>query len=92
MLKHELIEAVANKSGQHRDTVRGVLEAINSTVLDEISKGGDVMLAGLGKIYCTQRGPRKARNIRTGEDVVVPARRCAAFRPSTGLQQAARGE
>lgn len=92
MLKHELIEAVAKKSGESRDSVRGVLEAINSTVLDEISKGGDVMLAGLGKIYCTQRGPRKARNIRTGEDVIVPARRCAAFRPSTGLQQAARGE
>ena len=92
MLKHELIDTVAKKSGQSRDAVRGVLEAINSSVLEEISRGGDVMLAGLGKIYCTERGPRKARNIRTGEDVIVPARRCAAFRPSTGLQQAARGE
>ena len=92
MLKHELIETVAKKSGKSRDAVRDVLEAIKSAVLEEISKGGDVMIAGLGKIYCTHRGPRKARNIRTGEDVVVPARRCAAFRPSTGLQQAARGE
>ena len=89
MLKHELIEAVSILSGQDRDAVRNVLHALKSVVIGEISKGEDVRLSGIGKIYLAHRGERPARNIKTGEMVIVPAHRRAAFRPSLELQEAA---
>ena len=89
MKKFELIERVSGLSGQPRTVVRGVLDATAKAVRDTLSEGDDVRLFGLGKISLSKRGPKKARNIHTGEPVTVPARCVPLFRPSESLEDAA---
>jgi nucleoid DNA-binding protein len=89
MLKRELIELTAADSGHSQKTVREVLDALERVVLSAIAGCRPVMLAGLGKLHVTRRGPKQARNLHTGASVTVAARNVVQLRPSEGLTQAA---
>jgi len=85
MLRKELIKEVANGSGHTEKAVREVFEATVEQVLKALAQGRSVMLLGLGKISVVHRGPKKARNIHTGEVVMVPPRNVATLRPSDAV-------
>jgi nucleoid DNA-binding protein len=89
MLKKELIERTAYVSGQSNGVVRSVLDAAAAVVKKAISKGDSVMLAGLGKLHTVQRGEKRARNLHTGETVMVPPRKAVMLQPSDSLVDAA---
>jgi nucleoid DNA-binding protein len=89
MLKHEFIKRVAFVSGQSAVTVRNVMAAATAVTKKAVSKGEDVMLCGLGKVKVTKRGEKRARNLHTGETVIVPPRKVVTLQPSTALTQAA---
>jgi len=91
MLKNELIKIVSKESGVASEQVRLVMEQINKHTIEAVQRGEEVMLLGLGKISVTNRGPKQARNIHTGESVIVPPRRVPIFRPSVSLTKAAQG-
>lgn len=88
MKKQELIGRVAKASGRQRDDVRAILDATCEVTKDALANDEDVFLFGLGKLEASSRGPKKARNIWTGEQVVVPPRRVAVFRQSTSVEHA----
>lgn len=87
MKKHELIDRVADVTGQPKVTVRTVLDAACDVVHVAI-KTEPVFLMGLGKLSVVRRGEKHARNMRTGEPVIVPERNGIHFAPSTGLMRA----
>jgi nucleoid DNA-binding protein len=91
VVRDGLIVAVAEKSGQTKATVVRVLDAMQECVLDALSRGDSVMLAGLGKLQVHERAARPGRNPRTGEAVQIPARRTVRLRPSVAVRRAARG-
>lgn len=91
MLKNELIKRVAYVSGEPQGTVRMVLEATSAVVRRAVSKGESVFLFGLGKIKVVERGEKLARNIHTGESVIVPPRKVVVLQPSDPLNEAANG-
>lgn len=87
MKKHELIDKVSDVTGQPKVTVRSVLDAACDVVRFTLIKE-PVFLMGLGKLTAVDRGEKRARDIRTGETVVVPPRKGIHFAPSTGLMKA----
>jgi nucleoid DNA-binding protein len=89
MLKQDFIKRTATISGQPQTSVREVLDAAAAVARSAISKGESVMLFGLGKLYTVQRGEKRARNIRTGETVMVPPRKAVLLQPSDSLVEAA---
>lgn len=92
MLKAELIKRTAYVSGKSQENVRSVLDAMVAVVKRAVSKGEPVMLAGVGKLYVAQRGEKQARNIRTGETVIVPPRKVVLLQPSDSLTASANSE
>ena len=88
MLKKDLIKAVAEKSGHTEKTVRELIEVINAVVHSAVASGGSAMLLGLGKLSVSRRGEKTARNLHTGEKVMVPPRNVVTFRPSESLNDA----
>lgn len=91
MLKQELIKRVAFVSGRPQEVVRGVLDATSAVVRHAVSKGESVMLFGLGRVKVVERGEKRARNLWTGESVIVPPRKVAVLQPSDPLNEAANG-
>jgi len=89
MLKQEFIKRVAYVSGESAGTVRTVLSSAVAVTKKAVSKGDSVALFGLGIIKVVQRGEKRARNLHTGETVMVPPRKVVTLQPSTALTQAA---
>jgi nucleoid DNA-binding protein len=89
VLKQEFITRAAHVSGESKTTVRRVLDAAAAVTRRAVSNGESVMLFSLGKLNVVQRGEKRARNIRTGETVVVPPRKAVLLQPSDSLVEAA---
>lgn len=85
MKKNELISAVASRTGLPQTDVRATLVATNAVIHDTLSAGEGVFLFGLGKLSVVHRPPRKARNIHTGDQVMVPERNVPLFKASESL-------
>lgn len=91
MKKHELIGATADLCEKPQALVRQVLDAAAEAARQAVARGDDVFLFGLGKLSVRQRGAKKARDLHTGETVVVPPRKVVLFRASDSLAGAANG-
>ncbi len=88
MTKKGLIEALAVKNGTSRAAAERSLEAVLAVIGDSLATDGEVRLTGIGKLYVADCGERKARNPRTGEDVMVPARKRLRFKASKSIDLA----
>lgn len=88
MLKKDLLSEVAKHGGHPEPLVRAILEDTKQVVLEALSEGRSVMLLGLGKMSVVARGPRKGRNLYTGEAVAVGARNAVVLRTSEAVRDA----
>lgn len=91
MKKKELVTSVAEASGRSKVEVRAVFSATVDAVRDALSRGEEVFLFGLGKLSVSSRGERPARNLHTGERVMVPPRKVALFHASDSVLAATNG-
>lgn len=89
MLKNEFIKDTAKESGQSQAVVRTVLDAAYAVTKSAIARGESVMLFGLGKLHTVRRNEKRARNLWTGETVIVPPRRVVLLQPSDSMADAA---
>lgn len=92
MLRKDLIKAVAADTGSPQKLVSQVIDGIERAVLGAVRSGQEVMLLGLGKLVTSRRGEKRARDMVTGEPVVVPPRNAVLLRPSESLVAAANGK
>ena len=80
MTKKDMAKAIAEEmgltQGQAQEVVQRVLDVITDTLLNE----GRIELRNFGVFEVRKRKPRKARNPRTGEKVLVPAKLVVTFK------------
>ena len=73
---------------QAREAVETILRIIKSSLED----GEDVLLSGFGKFNVNGKSARKGRNPKTGESLILPARKVATFKPSGLLREKVTGK
>ena len=87
MTKREIVRSISEDLGltqlETKRIVRKVFEAIMNALVEE----GRVELRNFGIFEVKRRGPRKARNPRTGEKVFVPEKSAVTFKPGQSMQQ-----
>jgi len=86
MNKKELVDAVSDVIGIRKSDVSSVMEGIIDTVLNQLVGGDKVNISGLGSFYVVERGARMGRNPKTGEEVEVPAKKVAKFKPAAAMK------
>lgn len=89
--KTELRNAIVERSGIPAGMVDGVLAALASVVVEQVSHGTKLQLPGIGIVDVVQRSARTGRNPQTGETMEIPARRAVKITPSAALKRAAAG-
>ena len=89
--KTELRAAIVERSGIPAGMVDGVLTALASVVVEQVSQGTKLLLPGIATIDVVQRSARTGRNPQTGETMEIPARRAVKMTPSAPLKRAAAG-
>ena len=85
MNKAELIEALSGRLGD-RKSATAALDALLTEIQNAVTKGDKVSITGFGVFEKRDRGPRIARNPRTGESVRVAKTAVPAFRPGSGFR------
>lgn len=88
MNKVELAEVLVSKGlvakkSQAVDVVTGLFDVIT----EEVGKGEKVSIHGFGSFEQVIRGERKGRNPKTGESIVIPAKKSPKFTASKSLKE-----
>jgi DNA-binding protein HU-beta len=89
MTRTELIDDLANRTGMDKKDVKNFLQELTTLIEDEIKKGGEVPLKGLGKFRVQNRKARVGRNPLTGAEIQIPAKTVVKFSISKTLKDLA---
>lgn len=79
MTRTDLIEAIAQETGNDRQQAKAFLEGFTHVIEREMKNEGEVPLAGLGKFKVVKRQARTGRNPMTGESIQIPAKTVVKF-------------
>lgn len=83
----QLSEAVYQEVGLSRNESADLVEGVLSEISDVLVRGESVKLSSFGSFSVRQKGERKGRNPKTGEEVPIKPRRVLVFRASNVLKQ-----
>lgn len=93
MNKAQLIEALIEKHHQRRESVQiskadmtAIVDGLTGIVYEQLAKGEEVALPGIGKLVVSRLAERTGRNPQTGEPIQLPAGKTPRFKPSKVLK------
>lgn len=89
--KADLVQTVAEKTGESKKAVQPVVEAVFETIQEHLTKGENVQIIGFGNFEVRERAARKGRNPQTGEEIEIPASKVPAFKAGKALKDAVKG-
>jgi integration host factor subunit alpha len=88
LTKIDIIDSVYEKLGIPRKECIRIVESVFEIIKDDLDKGQGVMITGFGKWTVKAKKKRKGRNPKTGEALMIDARKVVTFKPSTVLRDA----
>lgn len=87
MQRKEIAEAIAKKLKVTDLLAKQIVKEVFSTVIDTVVKEGRLELRNFGVFSVKERKPRKARNPKTGAEVLLPARKVMVFKPGYNVKK-----
>ena len=82
MTKADIVTEVYEKVGLSKKEAAEIVEMVLETIKNTLKEGETVKLAGFGNFVVRQKGPRKGRNPKTGEEIEITPRKVVTFKPS----------
>jgi DNA-binding protein HU-beta len=87
MKKNELTKELAVSESLHLSTATKAIDGALRIIKETIAKGDSLILRGFGVLMPVDLAPKTARNINTGETVIIPAHKGVKFRPSQEFKE-----
>ena len=85
--KAELVEILCEKTLFTRHESAELLEQVFEIMKETLEKGEKIKISGFGNFIVREKRPRQGRNLKTGEEITIVARRVLKFKPSTALRK-----
>lgn len=85
--KKELIDRIADASGEKRVAVKKIVQAFLDNVIVELGKGNRLEFRDFGVFEVKQRRARTAQNPKTLAPVQVPEKRTVKFKVGRAMKQ-----
>ncbi len=89
MNKAELVSAIAKRADVPASTVDSVIAALGEEMVDSLTRGDKLAVAGLFTLERSQRSARTGRNPQTGESIEIAASNTAKLSAGSNLKKAA---
>ncbi len=86
--KKELVDSIANATGENRVAVKTVVQAFLDSVIVELGKGNRLEFRDFGVFEVRSRKARKAHNPKTSAPVSVPPRKTVKFKVGRLMKEA----
>jgi integration host factor subunit beta len=91
MTKAELVDEIARKASLTRKHSEVIVDAVFSSIIEALQTGDKIELRGFGSFRVRNRASRTGRNPKTGEGVLVPAKKVPYFKPGKELRELING-
>ena len=88
LTKKKLIKNLSAKTGLTQKQVKKVVDGVFSEIASALASAKAVRIAEFGSFSVYERKERRGRNPRTGEEIVIPARKAIRFKASKNLRGA----
>ena len=85
--RKELALAVNEKLGVSQRNASEMVDTIFTTMKDTLINGESLKLVQFGTLSVRDKAPRRGRNPRTGESMIITKRKMVSFRPSKRLRE-----
>jgi nucleoid DNA-binding protein len=85
--KKDIVQAIAEELGLMQLQTKQIVEKTFDAIVNRLIEEGRAELRNFGVFQIRRRKPRKARNPRTGEKVLVPERCTIIFKPGQVMKQ-----
>ena len=91
--KADLIDKVhASNPKMTKIQAREAVETILRIIKSSLENGDDVLLSGFGKFNVKDKNARRGRNPKTGESMMLDAKKVVTFKPSGLLREKVNGK
>ncbi len=87
MNKTDLINKVAEATQMTKKDASKSVEAVLESIAGALRSGDKVQLIGFGNFEVKDKPERKGRNPRTGEEMIIPARKSVSFKAGKQLRE-----
>ena len=88
MVKHDLVEGLVKRfGGITNQDMTAVVDTLFESMAQALMRGETVEVRGVGRFRIKERGPKQARNPKTGTSVDVPTRWVVHFKPAESLNK-----
>jgi integration host factor subunit alpha len=88
LTKADVAQKVANDCGFMRGEATELVEKLLEIIKERLIAGEDVMISGFGKWSVKSKRARRGRNPKTGESIVLDARKVVTWQYSPVLKKA----
>ncbi len=92
MTKADLVEDISARTGISRNHTALIVDQLLDAVSRALTEGKHLEIRGFGTFKVRERRARRARNPRSGSEVMVPAKIVPVFKPSRELKAQVLGE
>lgn len=82
MIKKNFVEEIAEETGLSKSVVKMIVEKFIDKLRESLLKNERIELRNFGVFKLKKVKPKKARNLKTGEEISVPERWKVTFKPS----------
>ena len=86
LTKYGIIKRVHNELELPKNQSVEIVESLLEIIKTKLASGDDLLVSGFGKFCVRDKKQRKGRNLVTGENATLPARRVVTFRCSGKLR------
>ncbi len=91
MTKAELVDALAFQIALTKRQTSEVVDLLLNEIREALAKGDKVQLIPFGSFVVRERKKREGRNPKTGDKLLIPARKVPAFTAGKSLRDAVAG-
>ena len=92
MTKADMVKIICEKIGWALKESTEIVEQVFDIMKETLEGGEKIKISGFGNFNVHTKRPRKGRNPKTGEEMVISGRKVVTFKPSFVLRKALKQE
>lgn len=86
MTKKDIVRTISDEVGLTQQQTKKIVQRTFDSIIDTLVKEGRIELRNFGVFEVKPRAARRARNPRTGDEVIVPEKHVVTFKPGKYME------
>jgi integration host factor subunit alpha len=88
MTKADIVEIIHQKIGFGRKESTEIVEQVFEIIQETLESGEKVKVSGFGNFVVRQKRPRRGRNPKSGDEILISGRKVVTFKSGNVLRKA----